>query len=89
MIQGRKKLGLPLPVVPFKTTVRRLLRLFQQLPQPTDVVLLPGLLGKVHVGRIEMALGSDFLRVRPQALLFLCFLGASGFPMLFDAARLL
>ena len=67
-----------MPIVPFKTTVSRRLRLFQQLPQTNDIVLLPGLLGEVHVGCIEMALGGDFLRISPQALLFLGLLGGLG-----------
>src|SRR6266853_2381439 len=36
-LQGQ--VNLPLPIVPFKSTVRRSLGFLQQLPQPTDVVL--------------------------------------------------
>src|SRR5205807_389768 len=57
-LQGQ--VSLPLPVVPFKTTIRRRLRLVQQLPQPAEVVLLPGLLSKVHIGYIQEEARFDF-----------------------------
>ena len=39
------EVGLPLPIIPFKTAVRRASRLLQQLPQPAEIVFLPSLLG--------------------------------------------
>jgi len=66
-LQGQ--VSLPLPVVPFKTTARCRLRVFQQFPQPTDIVLLPSLLGQVQVGHIEEAasLGFPFFSARRLA----------------------
>ena len=72
------QVSLPLPIVPFKTTVRRLLRLFQHLPQPAEVVLFPGLLSQVHLGHVKVAARFGLFYVRPQALLLLGFLGALG-----------
>jgi len=48
---------LPLPKVPFKSTVRIILRLFQQSPQPIDVVLVPGLPRQIHAGSVKQHLG--------------------------------
>src|SRR6266567_998727 len=59
---------LPLPVIPFKPTVRRLLGFLEQLLQPADIALLPSLLGQVHVGAIEQAPRVGFFRVGAEAL---------------------
>ena len=59
---------LPLPIEPFKTAIRRVPGVIEQLSQPTDIALLPGLLGQAHVGPIEMAASFGCFRVCPQAL---------------------
>src|ERR1044071_8528965 len=79
LLQGQ--VNLPLPIVPFKTSVRGSFGLFQQLPQPTDVVLLPSLLGYVQVGHIEEAASFGSLRLGSQALLLLGLLGGLSFPL--------
>ena len=81
---------LPLPIEPFEITVRKILDIFQQLPQPTDVLLPPGILGQVHVGHVKEAVCNGFLllgleRLFVRALFLnvgfgLGFLGAHGLP---------
>src|SRR5438128_11931524 len=60
-LQGQ--VSLPLPIIPFKTTARRSLRLFKQLFQPTDMVLLPGLLGQIHVRVVKVEFGALALAI--------------------------
>src|SRR5438132_8017372 len=60
-LQGQVRLQLP--IVPFKTAVRRILGVIQQLPQPTDIVLLPGLLGQVHARAVKVEFGALALTI--------------------------
>ena len=70
---------MPLPVGPFKTTEWRVLCLFQQLAQPAEIRLFPGLLSHVHICRVKMALRGQLFRIRPDAFFLLGSLGALSF----------
>ena len=60
-------MSFPLPIIPLKAAIRRVLGLCQQLPQATEVVLIPSLLGQVHIRHVEQVVGFGFLRVRLEA----------------------
>src|SRR3974390_1323161 len=67
---------LALPVIPLEAAIRVLGGVIEQLPQPTEVVLLPSLLGPVHVGHVDQTGGFRLARLRPLTLLPLGSLGA-------------